>query len=92
MKKKQSSTSLARSLASSQSGSIQTPRKASAEKDSKGTGKPKSEWWRGRSATVSGKDVVKEDKMMAARTGWLRQSDVWMSEGINTERVAYVDF
>jgi hypothetical protein len=58
------------------------------EKDGKGSGKPKSEWWRGRSSTFGGKDVMKEDRNQGARTGWLRQSDVWMSEGINTERVA----
>ncbi|KAI5451732.1 hypothetical protein NCC49_001379 [Naganishia albida] len=88
IKKKQSSTSLARSLASSQSGSIPTPRKALADKDGKGSGKPKSEWWRGRSSTFGGKDV-RDDKAQGGRTGWLRQSDVWMSEGINTERVAH---
>lgn len=91
IKKKQSSTSLARSLASSQSGSINTPKKgSSADRDPKGSIKPKSEWWRGRSSSyVGGKEVVKEDKLQGARTGWLRQSDVWMtSEGMNSERVA----
>ncbi|KAJ9106744.1 hypothetical protein QFC19_003056 [Naganishia cerealis] len=80
MKKKQSSASLARSLTSSQSGSIKTPSKLATESDPRVSSKPKIEWWRGRSSSfVANKERTSEEKLLVNKGGWLRQSDVWMS-------------
>ncbi|KAJ9099954.1 hypothetical protein QFC21_003962 [Naganishia friedmannii] len=85
MKKKQSSVSLARSLNSSQSGSIRTPSKLVAtEKESRGTSKPKIEWWRARSSSyVANQERTSEEKSTGSRGGWLRQSDVWMAPEVS---------
>lgn len=89
MKKKQSSNSLARSLASSQSGSIKTPKKGLSERDNKPSAKSKMEWWRGRSSSFVVAKEVKEEKTRNMSNGWLRQSEVWMTpEGMIPERMA----
>ncbi|GHJ86871.1 hypothetical protein NliqN6_3273 [Naganishia liquefaciens] len=89
MKKKQSSNSLARSLASSQSGPIKTPKTGMSEKENRASAKSKMEWWRGRSASFVGRKEVNDEKVRDRSSGWLRQSEVWMApQGILQERVA----